>query len=171
MGMAITHSIASGMGGVRTAGDLVGRMQMTRGMKIREAKEYVAGKLRVSVADLSDPVTMAEVRGDLDLGRVRSIPKFSKGIDAKFRIAELLGIEINCVVSCQEWAESSSTLKTTICGVSLDAFSSPTRRGKYSLPVATLSDLGGSRTDFARLNASACLRDRAKAGSLTTCER
>ena len=97
MGMAITHSIASGMGGVRTAGDLVGRMQMTRGMKIREAKEYVAGKLSVSVADLSDPVVMAEVRGDLDLGRIRSIPKFSKGIDAKFRIAELLGIEINCV--------------------------------------------------------------------------
>ncbi len=95
--MAITHAIASGMGGVRTAGDLVGRMQMTRGMKIREAKEYVASKLRVSVKDLSDPVMMAEVRGDLDIGRVRSIPKFSKGIDAKFRIAELLGIEINCV--------------------------------------------------------------------------
>ena len=97
MGMAITHSIASGMGGVRTAGDLVGRMQMARGMKIRQAKEYVAGKLRVSTTDLSDPVAMAEVRGDLDLGRVRSIPKFSKGIDAKFRIAEVLGIEINCV--------------------------------------------------------------------------
>ena len=95
--MAITHTIASGMGGVRTAGDLVGRMQMTRGMKIREAKEYVASKLRVSAKDLSDPVMMAEVRGDLDIGRVRSIPRFSKGIDAKFRIAELLGIEINCV--------------------------------------------------------------------------
>jgi dimethylamine--corrinoid protein Co-methyltransferase len=95
--MAITHSIASGMGGVRTAGDLVGRMQMTRGMKIREAKAYVADKLRVSVQDLADPVVMAEVRGDLDIGRVRSIPKYSKGIDAKFRIAELLGIEINCV--------------------------------------------------------------------------
>lgn len=95
--MAITHTIASGMGGVRTAGDLVGRMQMTRGMKIGEAKEYVASKLRVSVKDLSDPVMMAEVRGDLDIGRVRSIPKFSKGIDAKFRIAEILGIEINCV--------------------------------------------------------------------------
>ncbi len=95
--MAITHTIASGMGGVRTAGDLVGRMQMTRGMKLREAKEYVANKLRVSVNDLCDPVAMAEVRGDLDIGRVRSIPKFSKGIDAKFRIAELLGIKINCV--------------------------------------------------------------------------
>ena len=48
---------------------------------------------------------MAEVRGDLDMGRVRSIPKFSKGIDAKFRIAELLGIEINCVKLFQdrEW--------------------------------------------------------------------
>ncbi|MCJ7642294.1 MAG: hypothetical protein MUO29_10430 [Desulfobacterales bacterium] len=34
---------------------------------------------------------------DFDIGRVRSIPKYSKGIDAKFRIAELLGIEMNGV--------------------------------------------------------------------------
>ncbi len=95
--MAITHAIASGMGGMRTAGDLVARMQMTRGMRIREAKAYVAQKLSVSVQDLADPVRMAEVRDDLDLGLVRSLPHRVKGMDAKFRIAEVLGIGINCV--------------------------------------------------------------------------
>ena len=95
--MAIAHSTASGMGGMRTAGDLVARMQMSRSMKIKEAKEYVASKLKVSVSDLADPVVMSEVREDLDIGRVNALPRVSKGIDAKFRIAELLGIEINCV--------------------------------------------------------------------------
>jgi len=95
--MAITHAIASGMGGMRTAGDLVARMQMTRGMRIGEAKAYVAQKLSVSVQDLADPVRMAEVRDDLDLGLVRSLPHRVKGMDAKFRIAEILGIGINCV--------------------------------------------------------------------------
>lgn len=97
LGMAITHATASGMGGMRTAGDLVARMQMTRGMKIKEAKEYVAKKLSVSIMDLSDPVIMAEVRDDLNIGLVRALPKRAKGIDAKFRIAEILGIDINCV--------------------------------------------------------------------------
>ena len=95
--MHIAHSIASGMGGMRTAGDLVARMQMSRSMKIKEAKEYVASKLKVSVSDLADPVVMNEVREDLDIGRVNALPRVAKGIDAKFRIAELLGIEINCV--------------------------------------------------------------------------
>jgi dimethylamine--corrinoid protein Co-methyltransferase len=95
--MHITHSIASGMGGMRTAGDLVARMQMSRSMKIKEAKEYVASKLKVSVSELADPVAMSEVREDLDIGRVNALPRVAKGIDAKFRIAELLGIEINCV--------------------------------------------------------------------------
>jgi len=95
--MHIAHSIASGMGGMRTAGDLVARMQMSRSMKIKEAKEYVASKLKVSVSDLADPVVMSEVREDLDIGRVNALPRVAKGIDAKFRIAKLLGIEINCV--------------------------------------------------------------------------
>jgi len=97
--MHIAHSIASGMGGMRTAGDLVARMQMSRSMKIKEAKEYVASKLKVSVSDLSDSVVMSEVRDDLDIGMVSTslFPGSAKGIEAKFRIAKLLGIEINCV--------------------------------------------------------------------------
>jgi dimethylamine--corrinoid protein Co-methyltransferase len=101
LGMAITHAIASGMGGMRAAGDLVARMQMTRGMKIQEAKEYVANKLKVSVSDLTDPVLMSEVREDLKIGTLHPIPGSPKGIEAKVHIAEILGIEINCVKRLQ----------------------------------------------------------------------
>ena len=95
--MAITHAHTSGMGGMRAAGDLVARMQMTRGMKIDDAKKYVAEKLGVAVAELTDPVIMGEVREDMGLGVMSPQPGDAKGIEAKFRIAEALGIEINCV--------------------------------------------------------------------------
>ena len=95
--MAITHAIASGIGGMRTAGDLVARMQMSRGMRIEEAKKYVADKLGVSLLDLVDPVVMSEVREDLNIGMVTPLPGRAKGIEAKFRIAKLLDVEINCV--------------------------------------------------------------------------
>ena len=97
MGMAISHAMASGMGGMRTAGDLVARMQMSRGMKINDAKAHVAAKLNVSITDLSDPVIMLEVREDLDLGSLSPLPGCAKGIEAKARIAEVLDIEINSV--------------------------------------------------------------------------
>ena len=97
LGMAISHAIASGMGGMRTAGDLVARMQMIRGMKIDDAKSYVADKLNVSVSDLNDPVVMTEVREDLEIGSLTPLPGCAKGIESKFRIAEVLGIGINCV--------------------------------------------------------------------------
>ena len=95
--MAAAHGIASGIGGIRSAGDLVARMQMTRGMKTPAAKKYVADKLKISVADIADPVVMSEIREDLDLGRVNAVPGAAKGMDAKFRIADLLDIEINSV--------------------------------------------------------------------------
>jgi len=95
--MAITHAHTSGMGGMRAAGDLVARMQMTRGMKIDAAKQYVADRLSVAVSELTDPVIMGEVRQDNGLGVMSPQPDDAKGIEAKFRIAELLGIEINCV--------------------------------------------------------------------------
>ncbi len=97
MGMSIAHVVAAGMGGIRTAGDLVARMQMARKMRINDAKAYVAGKLKVSPADLSDERVMREVREELDLGVITSVPGCAKGIEAKARIAQLLGIEINCV--------------------------------------------------------------------------
>ena len=95
--MALTHGHASGMGGMRAAGDLVARMQMTRGMKVQEAKKYVADKLKVGVGELTDPVIMTEVRDDLQIGVMTPLPGCAKGMEAKFRIAELLGVDINCV--------------------------------------------------------------------------
>ena len=95
--MAITHAHASGMGGMRAAGDLVARMQMSRGMKIREAKQYVADRLKISVMELTDPVIMMEVRDDFQIGSITPLPGCAKGIEAKIRMAELLGVDINCV--------------------------------------------------------------------------
>jgi dimethylamine--corrinoid protein Co-methyltransferase len=95
--MHAAHAIVSGMGGIRTAGDLVARMQLSRGMRIDAAKEYVAEKLGVSVSDLNDTIEMSEIREELDIGRIAETPAVAKGIDAKFRIAELLDLKINCV--------------------------------------------------------------------------
>jgi dimethylamine--corrinoid protein Co-methyltransferase len=95
--MALTHAHASGMGGMRAAGDLVARVQMARGMRIQEAKQYVADRLRIAISELIDPVIMGEVREDLQIGAVTPLPGCAKGIEAKFRIAEILGIDINCV--------------------------------------------------------------------------
>ena len=61
--MDVTHALAAGMGGIRTAGDLVARMQMSRGMRLKEAKEYVAGTLGCSVRDLSDSYAMGRSGG------------------------------------------------------------------------------------------------------------
>lgn len=89
--------MASGMGGIRTAGDLVIRMQMTRKMRIAEAKQYVAKKLKVAPMDLADECLMRELRHEMGIGTVTSLPDSAKGIEAKCRIAELLGIQINSV--------------------------------------------------------------------------
>ena len=97
VGMEVAHVSASGMGGIRTAGDLVARMEMLRGMKLQEAREYVASKLKVSVLDLSDPIVMGDLRQDLNIGTMAPFVGGAKGIEAKSRIAELLDIEINCV--------------------------------------------------------------------------
>jgi dimethylamine--corrinoid protein Co-methyltransferase len=106
MGTAISHALASGMGGIRTAGDLVARMQMIRGMKLNEAKEYVANKLGVSIFDLSDEIIMEEIRESLNIGKIRTLHHHAKGMEAKFRIAKLLDIEINSVNRFKKMIES-----------------------------------------------------------------
>ncbi len=99
--MDVTHALAAGMGGMRTAGDLVARMQMSRGMRLKEAKDYVAGKLGCTVRDLSDSYAMEQIRGEKGLGRILDHSNLHPGepnaMMAKFRIAELLGIRINSV--------------------------------------------------------------------------
>jgi dimethylamine--corrinoid protein Co-methyltransferase len=75
---------------------------MSRGMKIQEAKQYVAEKFGVSIQEIGDPVRMAELRSDLNLGTVYQVPGAAKGIETKFRISELLGIEINSLKRFKE---------------------------------------------------------------------
>ncbi len=82
---------------MRTAGDLVARMQFTRKMRISEAKTYVADKLKVSTHDLSDTAVMRELREELGFGVVLGIPGDPKGMEAKERISEVLDIPVNCV--------------------------------------------------------------------------
>ena len=96
-GVTIPHTVTSGMGGLRTAGDLVARMQMTRAMKVAEAKKYVADKLGISTTELIDEVVMREVREDHKIGFITSRGGHPKGIEAKHHIARLLDIDINSV--------------------------------------------------------------------------
>ena len=101
-GQAVAHGVASGMGGIRTAVDLVARMQITRGMRLQEAKAYVAGKLGISTLDLSDPTVMLDVRKAHGLGGITESGEVNGvedplGIEAKFNVAALLDLPINSV--------------------------------------------------------------------------
>lgn len=90
------------MGGIRSAGDLVLRMQLARSMRLNAAKEYVAEKLGVDTVDLADCSVMREIREELGLGYSMPSDGAAKGIQAKFRIAEVLGIKINSVETFKE---------------------------------------------------------------------
>lgn len=85
------------MGGIRSAGDLVLRMQLSKSMRLNEAKKYVAEKLGVDPVDLADCSVMREIRETFDLGYSMPPDGAAKGIEAKFRISEKLGIRINSV--------------------------------------------------------------------------
>lgn len=87
------------MGGVRTAGDMVLRLQLAKKMRINEAKQYVADKLGLTIEEICDVVTMAEVREDrgFGLGNFEPYAESTIGMEAKFRIAEALDIKINSV--------------------------------------------------------------------------
>ena len=95
--MHIAHIFAGGMGGIRTSGDLVAWMQLIKKMKIVEAKQYVAEKLRVGIADLTNEEVMRQLREDLGIGIITSVAGSPKGIRAKLKIAELLDVPINSV--------------------------------------------------------------------------
>ena len=95
--MAVAHAQASGMGGMRTAGDLVARAQMTKKMRIDEAKKYVADKLKITPKELSDPIIMSEVRADLGFGIMMPLGGVPKGLECKFNMARELDFKINCL--------------------------------------------------------------------------
>ena len=105
--MAVPHYMASGMGGIRSAGDLVARMEYNSNMKVDKAKEYVAKKLGISTLEIADECIMRELREELKIGTVtavpgvpRGIPGVPRGIAAKMNIEKLLDIKIN---SCEKF--------------------------------------------------------------------
>lgn len=88
-------------------------MQITRGMRLKQAKEYVAGKLGVSVVDLSDATVMLDVRKEFGLGTVLEAGEVAGiddpvGLEAKFNIAELLDLPINSVERFRSMVSRSS---------------------------------------------------------------
>lgn len=85
------------MGGVRTAGDMVLRVQLLKGMKIADAKAYVADKLGITLQELADSSFMTEYRKDKGLGFQMPYADAVIGMEAKIRIAKLLDISINSV--------------------------------------------------------------------------
>jgi dimethylamine--corrinoid protein Co-methyltransferase len=97
LGMSLSHALASGMGGIRTTGDLVARMQLAKKMRLAPAKQYVADRLGVGLADLCDSTVMRGLRAELDIGVVTAVPGAATGVAAKRRIAELLDIDIASV--------------------------------------------------------------------------
>ena len=95
--MHIAHIFASGMGGIRTSGDLVAWMQLIKKMKLPQAKKYVAGKLGIELLDLINEEVMRQLREDLGIGTTTSVAGSPKGIRAKLKVAELLDVPINSV--------------------------------------------------------------------------
>ena len=85
------------MGGIRTSGDLVAWMQLTKKMKIAEAKKYVAKKMGVDITGLIDEEVMRQIREDLGIGIITSVAGSPKGIRAKLKVSELLDVHINSV--------------------------------------------------------------------------
>jgi len=74
----------------------VARMEFSKSMRIKQAKEYVAKKLGVSTFDLSDEYVMREVRESLGIGVITSVAGAPKGCAAKLNIEKLLDLKINC---------------------------------------------------------------------------
>jgi len=91
-----------GMGGLRTAGDLVARTQLEKKLKIREAKEYVAKKLSVEPITLADEYAMTELRKKLNIGLIMALTGYAKGLAAKTRIAKICDLKINSVTKLTE---------------------------------------------------------------------
>lgn len=72
-------------------------MQISRKLKINEAKQYVAAKLNIDVKDITNEDVMRSIREKLGIGIITSVAGSPKGIRAKMKIAQLLEIPINSV--------------------------------------------------------------------------
>ena len=128
-------------------------MQMTRGMRLDQAKAHVAGRLGVSTADLSDPLIMHEVRREFGLGLIPvqelTYPSEPGAIEAKFHISEVLDVPINSV---QKFKRAHRPSRRGAAGrrdraftggarVKRNLFAGRPRSGGLSLNVFTESEL------------------------------
>lgn len=100
----VTHYTSSGLGGMRTTGDLVGRVQLRKKCKISESKKYVMDKLGIGYDDMSDECFMREYREEHGLGVVTTIGGAPYGMEAKFNIEEILDMDIVCCNHLREVA-------------------------------------------------------------------
>ena len=102
--MDLPHFLTSGMGGIRSAGDLVARMQFSKNMRVKDAKEYVAKKLGLDTVEIADEFIMRDLREELGIGVVTGVPGATRGIAAKMNIENLLDNKIN---SCEKFREKT----------------------------------------------------------------
>ena len=102
--MDLPHFLTSGMGGIRSAGDLVARMQFSKNMRVKDAKEYVAKKLGLDTVEIADEFIMRDLREELGIEVVTGVPGATRGIAAKMNIENLLDIKIN---SCEKFREKT----------------------------------------------------------------
>jgi len=100
--MAVAHGLCSGMGGMRTTGDLVCRMQFAKSMKIADAKKYVADKLEIDPFQLTEENFVRDIREKEGIGVVTGQPNTPKGMPAKMNIEKVLGIQIS---SCEHYRQ------------------------------------------------------------------
>jgi dimethylamine--corrinoid protein Co-methyltransferase len=77
-------------------------MQFDSSMRLADAKKYVSKKIGVDASELANEHIMREVREELDIGIITSVPGCAKGIAAKMNIEKVLDIEIN---SCSRFRE------------------------------------------------------------------
>lgn len=103
--MAVAHGLCNGIGGMRTTGDLVGRMQFARSMKIDEAKDFVAKKLEIDKLQLTEECLVRDLREELGIGVVTGLPNSPKGLPAKMNIEKLLGITIS---TCEHFRQQTT---------------------------------------------------------------
>ncbi len=92
------------MGGIKTAGDLVFRMQLMYGMRINEAKKAVADQLGITVEQLGDIDFMSGFRADRGFGVCMPKAGDPTGVAAKIRIEKAMDIKINSV---RVWKEKA----------------------------------------------------------------
>ena len=82
------------------------RVQLSKKLRIREAKQYVADKLGLSIPEICDIITMSEIRAERGFGlpHIEPCAESNIGMEAKFRIAKALDIKINSVERFKERA-------------------------------------------------------------------